>query len=202
MGQCCLRRATLPPKSSAPVRGDSHGPKNGAPHSLPVSELPKPTVSAAIPAASQLELAIGEAVAAGAIAIAAAVESCRQNDGTIAQSIKDSGSARIAAVAELALDCGLDDADFTNKAHEAGKSASRQHFTEAVNPHLVDAALDICIADLLGIVGNVVRTERVLRRAWSNLTPIFPRFGYTGGRWEVMRDKGNRYAGQASENVA
>jgi hypothetical protein len=115
--------------------------------------------------ADPVEDVIGEAVAACAIAIAAAVEDGCRHGGVVNHDLKERTAARLAAVAQLQLEFMGSDDDFTRAARTAGKCTLRQHFDDSVNPHLIDAAIDSAIDPVIQIVAGVVRDERIYMAA-------------------------------------
>ena len=144
---------------------------NGASVVLKLIETSEPPSAPAVPPDASPpapeEIAIGLATAAAAYEIAIAVDSCLRTGG-LAESIKDAGAVRLAAIAQLALDHADGDDDFFHKARVEGRRALRRYFDEDINPHLIDRAIDNAIDPVIEIVGRVVKSERVFRQAWAN----------------------------------
>ena len=107
-------------------------------------------------------------MAACAIAIAAAVNDACQHGGVLDPAAKEQTATKLAAVATLALDYEGGDADFIRKGREAAHAVLRGYFTDGVNPHLIDAAIDAAIDPVFEVAAPIIKDERVYRAAWSN----------------------------------
>jgi hypothetical protein len=135
--------------------------------SLPSApSAPRQTPAQASPP-DPVELEIGEAVASAAYSIVISVQGCLQS-GVLDPELKDDGAAKLARVAELALDYMGGDDDFFQLARVAGRRALRRYFDDGVNPHLIDQAIDRAIDPVFEIATPVIRFERVCRKAESN----------------------------------
>ena len=111
--------------------------ETGSP-ATPVSEqASKPDIS----------IEIGEAVAAACTALCCAVLGHRQ-EGQLDPVVKDVFAGRIAAVVVLQLGHGSGDEDFVCRARRGGRARLRRYFADEAD---ADAAIDICISELLGI---------------------------------------------------
>jgi len=128
---------------------------------------PEPAPVAADKPAPEIDIRLGEAVALGAFFISTAADGYRQT-GVLAASDQAASADRIAAVALLQLDHEFGDEDFRKSARESGRQVLRQYVTSGCPPQRADAVIDLWIDELLGIVGRLVREERIIRAAWVN----------------------------------
>lgn len=135
------------------------------------ASVPPPGADPSPRAQDPIEQQIAEAVASGVIAIVAAVDGYLRH-GVIDPIAKDTSATWMAKVAELQLDYEFGDEAFVCTARHAGRRALRKHFdADFFQRHGqadADAAIDLYIGDLLGIVANVVHDERIFRVAWAN----------------------------------
>jgi hypothetical protein len=123
------------------------------------------------PDACEIDLEIlGQAVADATCALAAGMTSYYRQGGTLDPEVKETGGARLAAVALLALDYEGLDADFLQIARDAGhRVLRRRHFTDdCYAPFKTDVAISVCIGGLFEVVARVVKDERIYRAAWAN----------------------------------
>jgi hypothetical protein len=118
------------------------------------------------PTPEESELAIGEAVADAATAIALAVGAFAQN-GELTRATKLAGAEQVAKLAGLQLAYGLDDLAFIDKAREQGKAVLRRRLNGSLAPTQRDAGIDFYLDALFEITGKVVHDERTFRMAMT-----------------------------------
>ena len=121
-------------------------------------------------ASHEIDVQIGEAVADGVIMLCRAIVG-HQQTGALDPETKDAFAGRVAAVVMLQLDHGSDDdAGFILKARQAGHTRLHRYFDGYDIPPDVDpdTAINLCLDEMLGLVSQIVRTERVYRVAWAN----------------------------------
>ena len=116
----------------------------------------------ASPSEDPIETAIAEAVASGVLAIVAAVDGYLQT-GALDPALKDASATWMAKLSMLQLDHTGGDEAFVCTARNAGRRALRKYFDDDFfrrhGQADTDAAIDLYINDLLGIVGNVVHVR-------------------------------------------
>jgi hypothetical protein len=128
---------------------------------------PEPAPAVVDKPVTEIETKIGEEVAVGVIALCKVIVSHHET-GMFAPEIKDAVVGQVAAVAMLGLD-HEDDADFIRKARKAGHARLRQYFTDDCRiPPGTDAVINICIDEMLGLVSQIVKDERIFRNNWAN----------------------------------
>jgi hypothetical protein len=115
-------------------------------------------------AATAIETAIGQATVDAAITCAWAMLGCHQT-GKLSPAAKEAGGAKIAAMAMLQLGHERGDADFVATARAAAMPLLRSYldttFFQRYGAAQGDAVIGQLVDEVLGIVGKVVRDERM-----------------------------------------
>ena len=110
---------------------------------------------------------LAQAVAIGVTMLCRAIVG-HQQTGVLDPGVKDAFATQVAAVAMFALDYEGGDADFIHKARHAGHARLRQYFDDVPPDADPNAAINICLDEMLGLVSQIVKSERVYRVAWAN----------------------------------